>query len=137
MQNAIESEEAVTVLLIEDDVAIADMYRIRLAADGYSVLTADSGEEGGRVAAGALPDIIYLDIRLPGLDGFEVLEQLRGSPRTHNIPVVILSNDAEPELRERGLKLGALEFLVKADTTPTGLADAVERSTSARRAVSQ
>ena len=137
MQNAIESEEAVTVLLIEDDVAIADMYRIRLAADGYSVLTADSGEEGVRVAAGALPDIIYLDIRLPGLDGFEVLEQLRGSPRTHNIPVVILSNDAEPELRERGLKLGALEFLVKADTTPTGLADAVERSTSARRAVSQ
>lgn len=137
MQNAIESEEAVTVLLIEDDVAIADMYRIRLAADGYSVLTADSGEEGVRVAAEALPDIIYLDIRLPGLDGFEVLEQLRGSPRTHNIPVVILSNDAEPEFRERGLKLGALEFLVKADTTPTGLADAVERSTSARRAVSQ
>jgi CheY-like chemotaxis protein len=74
------------------------------------------------------PDFIYLDLRLPGLDGFEVLERLREDPATTHIPVIILSNYGEPELRERGLKLGALEFLVKADTAPAQLSTKVEQS---------
>lgn len=137
MQNAAKVEEEVTVLIIEDDPAVADMYRLRLVADGYSVLIAETGPEGVRLAAEALPDFIYLDVRLPGLDGFEVLEHLRASPMTDSIPVIILSNFGDPELRERGLKLGALEFLIKADTMPSQLSYAVERSRTGRRAVSQ
>ena len=78
------------------------------------------------------PDFIYLDLRLPGLDGFEVLERLRADAATRHIPVIILSNYGEPELRERGLKLGALEFLVKADTTPAQLSTRVEKNTGPR-----
>jgi len=121
-------DDEVKVLLIEDDAAAAEMYRLRLAADGYSVVVGRDGEEGLRMATEEKPDFIYLDLRLPGLDGFEVLERLRGDPATMLIPVIILSNYGEPELRERGLKLGALEFLVKADTTPAQLSTKVEQS---------
>jgi DNA-binding response OmpR family regulator len=121
-------DDEVKVLLIEDDAAAAEMYRLRLAADGYAVVVGRDGEEGLRLASEEAPDFIYLDLRLPGLDGFEVLERLRGDPATMLIPVIILSNYGEPELRERGLKLGALEFLVKADTTPAQLSTKVEQS---------
>lgn len=125
-------EDDVKVLLIEDDVAAAEMYRLRLAVDGYTVVTANDGREGLRMAAEEAPDFIYLDLRLPGLDGFEVLEHLRSDPETANIPVIILTNFGEPELRERGLRLGALEFLVKADTTPAQLSENVGRATGPR-----
>jgi CheY-like chemotaxis protein len=72
------------------------------------------------------PDIIFLDIRLPKMDGFAVLEGLRGSETTRHIPVVILSNYGERELVERGLKLGALEYLIKSQTTPANLSRGVE-----------
>jgi len=125
-------EDDVRVLLIEDDVAAAEMYRLRLVADGYSVVIASDGHEGLRMATDESPDFIYLDLRLPGLDGFEVLERLRAGTTTMHIPVIILTNYEEPELRERGMKLGALEFLVKADTTPAQLSESVERVTSPR-----
>src|SRR5579864_9619041 len=125
-------EDDVKVLLIEDDAAAAEMYRLRLAADGYTVVIGRDGDEGLRMASDEAPDFIYLDLRLPGLDGFEVLERLRADPATTHIPVIILSNYGEPELRERGLKLGALEFLVKADTTPAQLSTRVERNTGPR-----
>ena len=125
-------EDDVKVLLIEDDEFAAEMYRVRLVADGYTVVIGATGEEGLRIATEESPDFIYLDIRLPGLDGFEVLERLRANPTTTNIPVIILSNYGEPELRQKGLKLGALEFLVKADTTPKQLSTRVERGTSGR-----
>jgi DNA-binding response OmpR family regulator len=121
-------EDDVKVLLIEDDAAAAEMYRLRLAADGYQVVIGRDGEEGLRMASDEAPDFIYLDLRLPGLDGFEVLERLRAGATTMHIPVIILTNYGEPELRERGLKLGALEFLVKADTTPAQLSTKVEQS---------
>ncbi|HVC04283.1 MAG TPA: response regulator [Candidatus Acidoferrales bacterium] len=126
-------EDDVKVLLIEDDEFAAEMYRVRLVADGYTVVIGTTGEEGLRIATEESPDFIYLDLRLPGLDGFEVLERLRANPTTTNIPVIILSNYGEPELRRRGLKLGALEFLVKADTTPAQLSTRVERGTGGRQ----
>jgi DNA-binding response OmpR family regulator len=126
-------DDDVKVLLIEDDAAAAEMYRLRLAADGYAVVVGRDGEEGLRMAGEEAPDFIYLDLRLPGLDGFEVLERLRANPATTSIPVIILSNYGEPELRQRGLKLGALEFLVKADTTPAQLSTSVERGTGGRQ----
>jgi CheY-like chemotaxis protein len=128
-----EVDEEITVLLIEDDEATAEMYRLRLSNDGYTVVHASDGESGLARALSDHPDLIYLDVRLPKLDGFQVLEQLRANPQTQAIPVVILTNYGEPELRERGLELGALEFLVKADTTPASLSGAVEQWAGATR----
>jgi DNA-binding response OmpR family regulator len=120
------------VLLIEDDSAAVEMYRLRLVSDGYTVVVAEDGEQGLEMASSEAPDFIYLDIRLPRIDGFEVLARLRANPETAAIPVIILTNFGEPEFRERGLRLGALEFLVKADTTPSRLSSTVERVTSPR-----
>jgi len=124
-------EEEVRLLLIEDDETAAEMYRLRLVADGYTVIVARDGEEGLSLATSAPPDLIYLDIRMPRLDGFEFLERLRSDPATQGIPVVILSNYGEANLRERGLALGALEFLIKAETTPVELSDNAGRWTLA------
>ncbi len=116
----------VNVLFIEDDPTVAQMYKLKLELDGYHVDMAKDGEEGLKLAHDLKPDIIFLDIRLPKMDGFAVLEQLRSADDTRQIPVVILSNSGERELVERGLKLGALEYLIKSQTTPANLSRGVE-----------
>lgn len=113
--------DVIDVLLVEDDPAVLEMYRLKLVLDGYQVTLARDGEEALAKAIDLVPDIIFLDIRLPKKDGFEVLQALRANERTSHIPVVILSNYGEQELVDRGLALGALEFLIKADTTPSRL----------------
>ncbi|HET9051266.1 MAG TPA: response regulator [Candidatus Dormibacteraeota bacterium] len=118
-------DPTVEVLLIEDDPAVLNMYKMKLELDGYRVSTAMDGEEGLARAASAIPDIIFLDIRLPKKDGFEVLQALRQNPETASIPVIMLSNYGEKELVDRGLKLGAHEFLIKAHTTPSSLSEGI------------
>ena len=105
------------------------MYRMKLEIDGYLVDIARDGEEGVRQAISEVPDLIFLDIRLPHLDGFQVLEELRSHRETKDVPVVILSNYGESDQVERGLKLGALEYLIKADTPPSRLVTDVEKWT--------
>ena len=120
-------DEDVKVLLIEDDEATADMYRLRLQRDGYVVVHARDGEEGLRLARDERPDLVYMDVRMPKMDGFEVLRRLRADPSTIAMPVIMLSQFSEPELRAQGLELGALDYLVKADTTPAQLSETTER----------
>ena len=112
-----ESDD-VRVLLVEDDAALAQMYRVKLERDGYLVQVAGDGEEALRRLEDELPDLIFLDVRLPRMDGLSFLERLRASSRTRNLPVVIVSNYSEEELVERGLRLGALDYLIKSQTTP-------------------
>ena len=119
-------DDEVRVLFVEDDPSVAQMYKLKLELDGYQVTVADDGESALRMATESPPDMIFLDIRLPKLDGLTVLERLRADDRTRHVPVVILSNYSERELVERGLKLGALEYLVKSQTTPAKLAGGVE-----------
>ena len=120
------SSDEIRVLFVEDDPTVAQMYRLKLELDGYQVIMAKDGEEGLRLANEVDPDIVFLDIRLPKVDGFSVLEGLRSDDRTRNVPVVILSNYGEQDLVDRGLKLGALEYLIKSQTTPAHLSRGVE-----------
>lgn len=110
-----------TVLFIEDDGTIADMYRLQLELDGYTVWVAADGESGLRIARSRAPDVILLDVRLPQRDGFEVLGALRENPRTRQLPVIFLSNYGTAEMVRRGLELGAREYLVKSQVTPVEL----------------
>jgi two-component system phosphate regulon response regulator PhoB len=112
----------VRVLFVEDDTAIAQMYKLKLELDGYRVDVAGDGEVALQMARSCVPDIIFLDIRLPKLNGLEVLEALRSDPLTKTVPVVILSSHSEKELVERGAKLGVLDHLIKSKTTPAHLA---------------
>jgi twitching motility two-component system response regulator PilH len=116
----------VRVLFVEDDPAVAQMYKLKLELDGYQVEVAPDGEAALHMARSEPPDIIFLDIRLPKLSGLDVLEALRADPTTRAVPVVILSNHSEQELVERGARLGALDHLIKNKTTPAKLAVGVD-----------
>jgi CheY-like chemotaxis protein len=119
------ADDEVRVLFIEDDQAVADMYKLKLELDGYSVTVAPDGETGVDLALQDPPDLVFLDIRLPSMDGFQVLEVLRSDDRTRYVPVVVLSNYGEDELVERGFRLGALEYLIKSQTTPSRVSGGV------------
>lgn len=120
-QRAVTAPDDIRVLFVEDDPSVAQMYRLKLELDGYLVDVAGDGFTALEKARASNPDIIFLDIRLPKLDGISVLERLRADEATARIPVVILSNWNEKELIERGASLGALDHLIKSQTTPTKL----------------
>ena len=119
-------EEKIRVLLIEDEKEVAELYKLKLTLDGYEVGTATSGQEGLNKAFKEQPELIFLDIKMPGMDGFEVLKKLRGSTKTKETPVVILSNFDEQDLIEKGLSLGANEYLIKSQFTPEDISGKVK-----------
>ena len=103
--------------MIEDDPAIAEMYRLQLEHDGFDVVVATTGEIAESSVAADAPDIVLLDLLLPDRSGFEVLASLNeGLP--NRPPVVILSNYGESAMMDRGRSLGAIEYLVKSRVTP-------------------
>ena len=105
------------VLMIEDDTAIADMYRLQLEHDGYRVTVATNGDVAEATMAVDSPDVVLLDLLLPDRSGFDVLASLNERLPNHP-PVVILSNYGEPSMIDRGHALGAVEYLVKSRVTP-------------------
>jgi DNA-binding response OmpR family regulator len=109
------------VLLIEDDLAIALMYQLQLATDGYDVELATDGVSGLRQVQEDPPDLVLLDIRLPRLAGLDVLRAIALDPRAAGLPVLILSNYGEPAVVREGLQLGARDYLIKSQTTPLQL----------------
>jgi DNA-binding response OmpR family regulator len=115
---------ALRVLLVEDDPALAAMYRIKLRADGYHVEVAADGPSGLEAVLERTPHLLLLDIRLPGFDGLELLRRLREEGHA-DLPVIVLSNYEDQEMIERGARLGALAHLIKAQTTPASLAERI------------
>jgi len=116
---------ALDVLLVEDEMALAVMYRIKLSAAGHVVRIAHDGPTGLREALERPPDVLLLDIGLPGFDGLALLARLREDARGERVPVIVLSNYGEPEVVARGAELGALGHLIKAQTTPASLAQTI------------
>jgi CheY-like chemotaxis protein len=122
-----QATDPLRVLLIEDDAEFAEMYRLRLEADEYLVEWAPDGEAGLAMARSWSPDLIFLDIRMPRMDGLDVLRELRGDPNTQELPVVVLSNYSDDELRSQGRQLGILDWKTKVDTSPSGMTAWLER----------
>jgi CheY-like chemotaxis protein len=118
------ARQAAHVLLIEDDGAIADMYRVQLEYDGYRVTVATTGEKGFEALAHAQPDIVLLDLLLPDRSGLEIMADIKSRFPQHP-PVVILSNYGEPTMIDKGMSLGALEYLVKSRVTPATVSLAI------------
>lgn len=102
-----------TILVIEDDPTTASLLEMTLNSEGYQVLTAPNGLWGLKMARSALPDLILLDLMLPEMDGFEVLNRLRADPQTADVPVLILSAKDQPSDRRAADKIGADAYLVK------------------------
>ena len=106
-------EEKATLLIVEDDLDIADMLNAYFRIQGYEVLTVNWGEDGVRAAQTSSPDLLILDIRLPDIDGFEVARRLRASRRTHDLPIIFLTEKRERKDRLTGLELNADDYVTK------------------------
>jgi CheY-like chemotaxis protein len=117
---------APTVLLVEDDPDLLRFARTTLRLGGYRVRTATRGDEALRLVARTRPDLVVLDLRLPGVDGVQVLQALRADPALAATPVVVLTASAGPEDRERALAAGVAAYLLKPVSADDLLA-AVER----------
>lgn len=107
------SDDRRTVLVVEDDPPLRRMIGIFLRAAGYRVCAAEDGLSGLALARDERPDLVLLDLMMPGLDGWEVLRRIKGDARTAAIPVLVLTASVDPPLTEQALQLGATRFLAK------------------------
>lgn len=117
------------VLLIEDDKFLSDMYVTKFFQLGYDIETAYDGEEGLRKAYKIKPNLILLDIKLPLKNGFQVLKEIKENVKTKDIPVILLTNLGQKEDVEKGKKLGAADYMIKAQFTPQEVVDKVKKLT--------
>jgi len=114
-----------TILVVEDTELLRRMYADRLTQDGYRVLPAADGLEALSVLRTDTPDLILLDLIMPKMSGLEVLELVKKDPRLKDIPVLILSNLGQDEDIQRGLSLGAMDYLIKNDARPADVAEKI------------
>jgi len=117
---------AKTILIIEDDSFLRELMVRRVVKEGFSALEANTGEEGLEKIKKEKPDLVLLDLMLPGIGGLEVLKKIKGDNDLKSTPVIILSNLAEPEEIEKGIKMGAIDYLIKAHLTPREIIDKVK-----------
>jgi DNA-binding response OmpR family regulator len=107
------------ILLIEDEKILAEMYRDKWTKAGFKVFLAFDSEEGLALAKKEKPDLIVLDILLPKENGIAFLSQLRKEPEISSIPVVAFSNYDDPETKREAIRLGAKDYLIKTNYTPS------------------
>jgi len=105
------------ILLVEDDINLRDVYYARLQADGYELSVASNGEEALAMAVKERPDLIILDVMMPRISGFDVLDILRTTPEIAHTKVIMMTALGSSEDRERGEKLGVDKYLVKSQVT--------------------
>ncbi len=119
------------IAIIEDDQAICQMYRFKFEAEGFVVETAEDGKFGLELAEKMKPDIILLDLMMPGMDGDEMLDLLRKTSWGKDIKVIILTNMGEQEIPAKVKEYGVSGVILKADMTPRQVADMVKKQLAA------
>ena len=116
------------ILIIEDDKFLRELIAKKLIKEGYEISEAVDGEEGMKKVKEEKPDLVLLDLILPGIDGFEVLSRMREESALASIPVIILSNLGQREDVEKGLKMGAVDYLIKAHFTPGEIIEKIKNA---------
>lgn len=106
------------VLIVEDEKILLDLLEKKLIKEGYEVFTAQDGEKGLKLIREKKPDLILLDIIMPKIGGFEVMEIMAKEPELKKIPIIIISNSGQPVEIERAQKLGAKDWLIKTEFDP-------------------
>jgi DNA-binding response OmpR family regulator len=126
------SSPATKIAIIEDDIVISQMYRMKFEAEGFEVQTADNGRTGVELAEKMHPDIILLDIRMPEMNGDEALRHIRATDWGKHIPVLVLTNLGEEEAPSSLKALGVEDYIVKADFTPRQVTERVKQALARR-----
>jgi len=117
----------IKILLIEDDPFLLSMYATKFELEGFEIIFAEDGEKALKVANKEKPDIILLDVLLPKMDGFEVLKELKKNEETKAVPVILLTNLSQRDDVEKGLALGAVDYLIKAHFMPTEVVEKIKK----------
>ena len=112
------------ILLVEDDEVLASVYRARLEMEGFEVEEVHDGEKALSVAINFRPDLILLDVMMPTINGFDVLDILKNTPETMNMRIIMLTALSQEADRDRAEKLGVDDYLVKSQVV---IADVIER----------
>lgn len=115
------------IAIIEDDMAISQMYRIKFEMEGYEVETAENGKVGMKLVEKMQPDIVLLDIMMPEMTGDAMLTEMRKTDWGKDVKVIILTNKGEQEAPEILKSLGVIRYIVKAEMTPRQVAEMVKQ----------
>ncbi len=122
----VTKNNGVHVLLVEDDVFLANIYTTKFEMEGFKISHSDNGQKGLEDAKKKKPDIILLDILLPKMDGFAVLEEIQKDETLKSIPVILLTNLGQKDDVEKGLEMGAKDYLIKAHFKPSEVVEKVK-----------
>ncbi len=115
------------ILTIEDDKFLRELIKRKLQEVGFEAVSASNGEEGLKLAKAEKPNLILLDLIMPGMDGFTTLKELQKDPLLASVPVIILSNLGQQDDIDKAKQLGAVDFLVKAHFTPNEIVDKINK----------
>lgn len=115
-----------TILVVEDTELLRRMYSDKLVQEGFRVLPASDGLEALSLLRSETPDLILLDLIMPKMSGLEVIEVVKKDPRLKDIPVLILSNLGQDADMQRGIELGAVDYMIKNDSRPADVAEKIK-----------
>ncbi len=120
--------EKIRIFLVEDDQDLQEMYETKFTMEGFEVVKAENGAAALNKITGDKPDIILLDIVMPEIDGFQVLKDIKANPDTKEIPVILLTNLGQDGDIKKGMELGAVDYLIKANFTPNEVVEKVKKA---------
>ena len=115
------------ILLVEDEEIMIDLLQRKLTKEGYEVSVARDGEEGLKLMREVKPALILLDIVMPKMGGFEVMEEMAKEPELKKIPVIVISNSGQPVELDKAQKLGAKDWLIKTEFDPQEVIEKVKK----------
>lgn len=125
------------ILLVEDSKSLQQIYKTKLTYEQFHVLTADNGMEAIKILSQEKPDLILLDLMMPLMDGYKVLQVVKTDPRLAHIPVLVFSAKGQPEEVEKALNLGAADYIVKATTKPNEVVERIRKVLSQQPKVAE
>ncbi|MBP6859102.1 MAG: response regulator [Candidatus Magasanikbacteria bacterium] len=121
------SSKQTHILIVEDDLFLAEIYQKKFEMEGFKVSMANDGEKAVTDIKKKMPDLVLLDILLPKLDGFSVLEAIKSDNASKDIPIILLTNLGQQDDVQRGLEKGAADYLIKTHFKPSEVVDKVRK----------
>jgi len=121
------------ILIVEDEEIMIDLLQRKLTTEGYETSVARDGEEGLKAMREIRPDLILLDIIMPKMGGFEMMEEMNKNKELKKIPVIVISNSGQPVELDRAQKLGAKDWLIKTEFDPQEVIDKVVKQIGSPR----
>lgn len=121
------NQQQKTILIVEDDNFLANAYRVKLSKEGYTVEIATNGKSAIDYLKGNIPDLIILDLIMPEVDGFAVLEAKKAIPSVAKVPIIIASNLGQKEDIDKGMGLGAVDYIIKSDISMREIVEKIKK----------